>query len=54
MSIALNLSARHRIVAANSHYYEKPTAPLYLDRVLQYHDLIYLVKGQWLITEGDT
>ena len=54
MSIAFDLSGAHRVVAANTHYYEKPTARLYLDRVLRYHDLIYLVKGQWLITEGDT
>lgn len=54
MSIAFNLSTQHKIVSANSHYYEKPTAQLYLDRVLQYHDLIYLSNGQWLITEGNT
>ncbi|MDD3334068.1 MAG: AraC family transcriptional regulator [Eubacteriales bacterium] len=54
MSISIDLSVNHRIVSANSHYYEKPTERLYLDRVLQYHDLIYLVKGQWLITEGNT
>lgn len=54
MSFALNLSARHEVVAANSHFYEKPTEQLYLNRTLQYHDLIYLVKGQWLITEGNS
>lgn len=53
MPFALNLSACHNIVAANSHFYEKPTERLYLNRTLQYHDLIYLVKGQWLITEGN-
>ena len=42
------------MAAANSHYYEQPTEPLYLNRVLQYHDLIYLVDGRWAITEGDT
>lgn len=54
MSISFNMSSPHRIVAANNHHYEKPTEPLYLDRSLQYHDLIYLVDGQWMITENET
>ncbi|MBQ3080411.1 MAG: helix-turn-helix transcriptional regulator [Clostridia bacterium] len=54
MSIAFNISRRHKVKAANSHYYENPTASLYIDRILEYHDLIYLEQGQWLITEGDT
>lgn len=54
MSISFNLAAAHQVVAANSHFYEKPTEPLYLDRKLQYHDLIYLCEGQWIITENET
>ena len=50
----LNLSAPHHVVSAQSHYYEQPTAVLYLDRTLRYHDLIYLEKGQWLFTENNT
>ena len=53
MAISFNLSAVHQVVAANSHYYEKPTEPLYLNRTLQYHDLIYLCEGQWMITENE-
>lgn len=54
MSISFNMSAQHRIVLANSHHYEKPTEPLYLNRTLQFHDLVYLVDGQWMITENET
>jgi len=54
MAISFNLSAVHQVAAANSHYYEKPTEPLYLNRTLQYHDLIYLCDGEWTITEKDT
>lgn len=54
MSISFNLSAAHQIVSANNHFYEKPTEPLYLNRTLQFHDLIYLVDGEWTITEQET
>lgn len=54
MAISFNLSHPHRVVAANSHFYEKPTEPLYLNRTLQYHDLIFLCEGQWMITENET
>jgi len=54
MSIGFDLSQRHQVIAANSHYYENPTEPLYLNRTLQYHDLIYLCEGQWMITENET
>ncbi len=54
MSVAFNLSVRHRVTAANSHWYHNPTAPLYLDRILECHDFVYLVEGEWLITENDT
>jgi len=53
MAIRFNLGAAHQVAAANSHYYEKPTEPLYLNRTLQYHDLIYLCEGQWMITENE-
>ena len=53
MPISFDLSAAHQVVVANSHYYEKPTEPLYLNRTLQYHDLIYLCEGQWMITENE-
>ena len=54
MSIAISLSAAHRVIAAASHWYHQPTEPLYLDRVLECHDFIYLAKGQWMITENST
>lgn len=54
MAISFDLTASHQVAAANSHYYEKPTEPLYLNRTLQFHDLIYLCEGQWMITENET
>ena len=54
MSVTFNLATRHKVVAANSHWYRNPTAPLYLNRVLQCHDFIYLIEGEWLITENNT
>ena len=54
MSVAFNTAARHRVIAANSHWYREPTAPLYLNRALQCHDFIYLIDGEWLITENST
>lgn len=54
MSFSVNLSQRHYVAAANSHYYKIPTNEKYIDRVLQYHDLIYIIDGQWCIQEGDT
>lgn len=53
MAISFDLSTSHRVVAANSHFYEKPTEPLYLNRTLQFHDLIYLCDGNWTITESE-
>ena len=35
----------HQVVAANSHSVRNSTEVLYIDRVLPYHDLIYLVDG---------
>lgn len=51
MPIAFDLSVRHQVVAANAHYYKTPTDERYIDRTLQYHDLIYLVDGGWNIVE---
>lgn len=54
MAVYIDLNAQHHVVSAQAHFYEQPTSPLYLDRTLIYHDLIYLEKGQWLFTENDT
>ena len=54
MAISFDLSQPRRVAAAASHYYEQATEPLYLDRGLTHHDLIYLREGAWAITEGDT
>lgn len=51
MAIIFNAEHQHRVVAANIHYYEQPTVPLYLDRTLEFHDFIYVENGQWLFTE---
>lgn len=51
---SLNLQSSDRqIVLANAHYYQNGTSPRYLDRTLQYHDLIYLVEGSWTFTEEE-
>lgn len=50
----LNIRAPERkIVLANAHYYKNATSPLYLNRTLQHHDLIYLVDGSWTFTEDN-
>ena len=49
----IDLSAKHNLAAANAHYYKQPTEERYIDRVLQYHDLIYLIDGGWSFTEQD-
>ncbi|MGI6172510.1 MAG: helix-turn-helix domain-containing protein [Christensenellales bacterium] len=54
MFFSICLNAPRRVVAANRHYYGQPTEPLYLNRTLQYHDLIYLAEGKWTFTENDT
>lgn len=54
MSILLYLSGRHEIISANSHFYRTPTEERYIDRVLPCHDLIYLVEGDWSMTEDGT
>ena len=53
MPIALDPNAEYRIVAANAHYYKTPAPERSIDRVLPYHDFIYLLEGQWAITEGE-
>lgn len=52
MAINLDINARHSVVAANSHYYKNPTDERYIDRVLLYHDFIYLLEGRWAVTEN--
>ena len=50
----LNIQAPQReVVLANAHYYKNATSPLYLNRTLKYHDLIYLVDGSWTFTEDN-
>jgi len=48
----IDLTAPRTLAAANAHYYVQPTEERYLDRVLEYHDLIYLDEGGWSMTEG--
>lgn len=50
--IAIDLNSSHTLVAANAHFYKVPTDENYIDRTLQYHDLIYLVEGSWEFTEN--
>lgn len=51
MSICLDLSYRHSVIAANAHYYKTPTAERYIDRTLSCHDLIFLQEGSWSMVE---
>lgn len=51
MAIYLDPTAAHQVLSANSHYYKEQTEPNYLDRVLDCHDLIYLLSGSWVIAE---
>lgn len=53
MAIYMDLSAPHSVVSANFHYYRTPTQQRYIDRTLQYHDLIYILEGDWAFTEDD-
>ena len=46
-------SPKREIVLANAHYYQNETSPLYLNRTLKYHDLIYMVDGSWTFTEDN-
>lgn len=52
MAIYINPFAAHEIVAANFHYYKEQTEAYYINRVLEFHDFIYLIEGSWSITEG--
>ena len=49
----IDLYAKHTLAAANAHYYKQPTGERYIDRVLKYHDLIYLVDGGWSFIESE-
>lgn len=51
MPINIDLNSTHHVVAASTHYYEKPTEELYIDRTLAFHDIIYLIEGEWLFSE---
>lgn len=51
--ISVDLRAPRMLAAANEHYYKQPTEAHYLDRVLEYHDLIYIEEGTWTMTEGE-
>ena len=52
--IYFDLDSNHTLAAANAHFYKDPTEEHYIDRTLQYHDLIYLIEGSWSFTENDT
>ena len=49
--INLDLNATRTLAAANAHYYKEPTDERYIDRVLEYHDIIFMVDGGWSMTE---
>lgn len=49
--IYLDLNAKRTLAAANTHYYKEPTDERYIDRVLEYHDIIFMVDGGWSMTE---
>ncbi len=49
--INIDLSATHHVVAASSHTYLEPTQELLIDRTLAYHDIIYLIEGEWTFIE---
>jgi len=49
--ISLDLNVPRTLAAANVHYYKEPTDERYIDRVLEYHDLIFMIDGGWSITE---
>lgn len=49
--IHLDLRAKRALAAANAHYYKEPTEERYIDRVLEYHDIIFMVDGGWSMTE---
>jgi len=51
--IYLDLNAPRTLEAANVHYYKEPTEERYINRVLDYHDIIFMVAGGWNMTELD-
>ncbi len=51
--IHIDLQAPRTLMAANEHYYKQPTEPHYMDRVVEYHDLVYIDEGAWCMTEED-
>jgi len=49
--IYLDLNAPRTLASANAHYYKEPTEERYIDRVLEYHDLVFMIDGGWSMTE---
>ena len=49
--INLDFNAPRTLAAANAHYYKEPTDERHIDRVLEYHDIIFMVAGGWSMTE---
>lgn len=49
--IDFDLNATHHVVAASNHTYNKPTQELTINRTFAYHDIVYLVEGEWTIIE---
>ena len=49
--IHLDLRVPRTLAAASAHYYKEPTEERYIDRVLEHHDLIFMVEGGWSMTE---
>ncbi len=49
--IYLDLNATHHVVTAGNHTYTEPTQELLINRTLAYHDIIYLIEGEWVYVE---
>jgi len=49
--INIDLYTTHHVVAASNHTYLRPTQELTINRTLAYHDIIYLVEGEWTFVE---
>ena len=49
--IDFDLNVTHHVVAASNHTYLKPTQELNINRTFAYHDIVYLVEGEWTFIE---
>ncbi len=49
--INIDINTTHHVVAASSHTYLEPTQELLIDRTLAYHDIVYLIEGEWTFIE---